>query len=232
MQLLDNSTVYCSIGENCLSQDIIDRRKMNTMISPFSRVRSNIDYALALLKEDFVDFLNPEYLQYRERYDKKIVTNSKYKCAPGVFDSSVANEFEFTHHDVIASDEALKSFERKTERFRALIKSESPITFLYHHRSRPGKQMPHVLAQLNEFARHVEGMRNAPVSVICFAQTIFKDISERRIEITQHERTMLAVLHTKQAWLGTDADVFWGRVDDDLFDQMLEASKQARVAIA
>lgn len=126
--------VYCSIGENCLGQGVLDRHKISSIISPFSWGRSNIDYVQAIIAEDFADFLNPAFLHYREIYKARFSTNFKYQCTAGTFDPSVSQEFEFTHHDVIASAEALGSMRRKVDRFRNFIRSDIPAVFLYHHR--------------------------------------------------------------------------------------------------
>lgn len=215
--------VFCSIGENCLGQGVLDRFELPSIVSPFSWGRSNIDYVQSIVDEDFVDFLNPAFLCYRERYQKRLLTNWKYKCTEGLFEPSVSQEFEFTHHDVLASDEARASMQRKVDRFRNLVKSDEATVFLYHHRS--FADIEPVIHKLRQFAASVGHTRSAPTSVVAFTQGLVSDDSERRLEHRQIGNISLYVLHTRKVWGGNDKDVFWGIVDDDLFGPMLEQIK-------
>lgn len=222
MSTAANHMVFCSIGENCLGQGVLDRKKFSTCIGPFSWVRTNIDYILEIVEEDFGDLLNPFYLQHRERFGQSISTNSKYRCDNDVFESTVSNEFEFTHHDIILSADAMQSAIRKIDRFKSLCRSDEAVIFMYHHRWNYKKQnLPYVLEKLNRFAKIVQSKRKGPVSVLCFTQKLITCEDVRRIEFSDHDACRLAVLHTYQAWGGTDSNVFWGKVDDDLFDEML-----------
>lgn len=216
-------TIFCSIGENCLGQGILDRKCVASCVTPFSWARSNVDYLLQIVNEDFNDFLNPKFLHHRSRYGKTIATNSKYTCASGVFEQSVANEFEFTHHDVLSSPKDLASLQRKVTRFGELIRSDAHVVFLYHHRYQPKskQQIGYVMDRLNIFHNLVKKLRHGPSDVLCFTQEIINDIEDRGVSATEVGTSRLALLRTKEVWGGNNPDVFWGKVDDDLFDQII-----------
>lgn len=42
--------IWLSLGENCLSDNILSRHSLKSFSTPFSHARSNIDYALELEK--------------------------------------------------------------------------------------------------------------------------------------------------------------------------------------
>lgn len=220
---MNETVTFCSIGENCLGQGIIDRHRLKSCIGPFTWARSNIDYILRIIDEDFVDFLNPAYLSHRQRYGQQMATNFKYQCKSEKFDKTVANEFEFTHHDVIADAEALDNITRKTNRFRELIISDEPVVFVYHHRINPQStdSISYAVEKLNVFAEIIQKSRRGQVSILCFTQKIVAAPEDRRVEFSEHNAVRLAVLHTNSVWGGSDPDIFWARNDDDLFTEVL-----------
>lgn len=228
---MSTEEIYSSIGENCLGQHILDRKKMRSSLNPFSWVRSNIDYINQIVDEDFEDFLNPQYVQYRERWGKNTPTNSKYTCATGVFEGTVSNEFEFTHHDVIGSEEHRNSYLRKTDRFRELVCSDNPIVFLYHHRIRSKANHPYIFEQLDKFIELIQSKRTAPAYCLCFTQVLVQDDSDRRVEFSRRGQTNFASLYTRNIWGGADADIFWGISDDDLLDEMFKIDRQTRESV-
>ncbi len=219
--------IFCSIGENCLGQGILDRLKIPSIVTPFSWARSNIDYTLEVIREDFSDFLNPAYLQHRHRYAKNITTNSKYQTLKDVFDTSVSSEFEFTHHDILSSIEAHKSVVRKIARFRTEIyNSDRPIVLFYHYRyTRKERQnITYVQQQLEKLRLFIEAKRSSPVKVVGFTQNLVDVTEERTVAYEQYGDLIFAKMSTQTIWAGNDPDILWGKVDDDLFTDVLSNS--------
>jgi hypothetical protein len=219
-------TVFCSIGENCLGQGVLDRKNLNTIITPFSWGRSNVDYVLELIGEDFANLLNSDFLEYRDVLGKPCVKNVKYECAADIFDPSVSLGFEFTHHDVIASLEVKHSILRKIQRFRALVlESDQPIVMWYHHRSTSVQSFSYVEQQLAKLRSLITTRRGAGnVHVLAFTQYVVPQDDMRRVEVIHEGWLTTAVFYTRKLWSGNDSDVFWGIVDDDLFDDMLTSA--------
>lgn len=220
---MNHSILYCSIGENCLAQGVLDRHKLNSIVSPFAWARSNIDYLLAIIEEDFKDFLNPCYLQHRTRYKTTLATNSKYSCDPNAFDPSVSQEFEFTHHDVLTSKDALQSMERKVDRFRTMLRSSEPVVFLYHHRAHFREES--ILDKLKTLHTTIKERRANNFLIVAFTQKVVNDDSLRKLSLQRHDEILMFTFHTRKLWGGSDKDVFWGTIDDDLFEEMIAAIK-------
>lgn len=218
----DSVPIFCSIGENCLGQGVLDRLKITSSISPFSWARSNIDYILEIISEDFRDFLNPDFVKHQDRYGKLIPTNNKYSCANNIFEESVASNFEFTHHDILNSEKDRDSYQRKVSRFRELILSNKSLTFLYHYRFQPTERrnLNYIMDRLNIFNSTISKKRNAPTSVLCFTQEIVSSDEQRGISCSKYGSCDLVVFKTRTIWGGKNQDVFWGKVDDDLFEKI------------
>lgn len=216
--------VFCSLGENCLGQGVLDRKGMTSVVSPFSWGRINIDYVLDVIREDFVDLLNPDYLEHRMVFQKPTAKNLKYQCESGVFIEPMASGFEFTHHDVIESEEARHSMQRKIERLKESLASPQYETVLvYHHRPVGPKSIPHVVSKtesLIDLLRERRGQNN--ISGLLIFQSMVTEDNDRKVSVSQNGKLIRAEFFTKQMWTGADTDVFWGRVDDDLFDQMFD----------
>lgn len=127
--------IFCSLGENCLTQGMIDRKKLPTLITPFSWARSNAFIALQHIQDEFRDLLQPEFLEKIEVNGEFVANNRRHISTDHSFHRSVSAGFELTHHDVMSSEKARASVERKIERFRNLsFESAEPVIFLYHHR--------------------------------------------------------------------------------------------------
>ena len=73
----DSKNVVFSIGENCLTDDLLSRNNLKSFSSPWSTGRSNIEYILAFEREQFLDLLNPKYLKY-ENDGEKHKWNARY----------------------------------------------------------------------------------------------------------------------------------------------------------
>ena len=212
--------IFISIGENCLSQGILDRKNIKSVLNPFSWTRSNIDYVSQIVSENFNNFLNSKFLQKEYRENNYTAINLKYTCQNGIFENSVSNYFEFTHHNVVDSIDCLESYIRKVVRFKQLVQSNNEIIFFYHHRVNPTPDYLLLIEKLNNFVCFIQTKRNAPTSCLCFTQKIVKDSSERKVEISKHGNTAFAVFHTLSVWAGSNDDLFFAKVDDDLIDKM------------
>lgn len=224
---------FLPIGENCLAHGVLRRHGLTAMPTPFSHARSNIDYAIQMVESGFRDMLDPAYLTHAPRGAQSLVINTLYTCDKGLFHGTVANGFEFSHHDVIANATAHDSYQRKANRFMESLDDSGPACLIYHYRLHPGQDIGRVVEKLERLRAYWSAKTARPISTVMFTQAIVPDDDQRRVEITRRGDIMVAVLHTRQAWGGNDNDVFWGRGDDDLFDQAFAAFQDhARAAKA
>lgn len=214
--------VFCSLGENCLGQGVLDRKGLNCIVTPFSWGRVNIDYVFEVVREDFADLLNPALLEYRMVFQKPIAKNLKYQCAEGVFIKPMSSGFEFTHHDVIEYEEARVSMKRKIQRFRDVVmNSDTGVVLMYHHRPPKHSSLEYVEKQLSSLLQLAIERRGANnISALLFYQIMISQHEERRVVVSRQGGVLRAEFFTRQMWNGTDTDIFWARVDDDLLDLM------------
>jgi hypothetical protein len=213
------ATVWLSLGENCLPDDILKRHKFKSYSSPYSSARSNIDYALALEEDGYSTFLDPETLVRGEVSGAGVVRSAKFVGCDPIYRDLHMNGFEFTHLDVISSPDARASYERKAGRMLEL-RGKRDVVFLYLHRHSATSNLPMLRAKLERFA-DLYRSDTARCTIALFYQMPLSSLGERRIE-TNHSAGLLEfVFHTQHEWAGKDQNIFWARNDDDLIAQML-----------
>lgn len=215
---------FYSIGENCLGHGVLQRHGVAPLLTtPFSHARSNIDYATQLVETDFVDMLTPRFLHHEQRYKTRMPVHSLYTCEAGLYEKSVCNGFEFSHHDVIDDAENRASYLRKAQRFLDGLSGTGPACFLYHYRLHRTQDIARVAAKLRRFQELCRARSGRPISVTMFTQRLVGSDDQRRVEFLRPDGIPVAILHTRHKWCGTDPEQFWGRVDDELFARMIGA---------
>lgn len=215
--------IWLSLGENCLPDDILKRNGLKSFSTPYSHSRTNIDYALALESADYEGLLEVKSLERSDAWGTPVIRSRTYNKSDNIFEASVSKGFEFTHHDVLQDVDSQASYVRKIERLKR-IKGRENVTFLYHHRVSKKTDFPKLLQKLNEFASLYDSdVANCRIYVM--AQLIVESASDRRLErfMTQDKVTVFR-FHTERVWSGSDDDLFWARVDDDLITEMLETA--------
>ena len=212
--------LFLSLGENCLTDDILRRNNIKSFSTPYSPCRSNIDYALALEDCGYNDFLDPYYLTEGVAAGKRVIRSKLIVDCEKIYDSTCSKGFEFTHHDLINNSVHRDSFQRKINRLND-IKFQDDIVFLYHHRRNSNTDLSILRDRLKKFPVYYKGKNNI-VLVVCFYQTVVTDLSERRLQVRVTSDDFLEFdFLTTSMWGGNDPDVFWGRVDDDLIQEMV-----------
>lgn len=215
--------LWLSLGENCLSDDILKRHGLKSFSTPFSHGRTNIDYVLQLEDISCEMFLKDENIAHEYIGETKVARSKLLDCS-NIFEQSVSNGFEFTHHDVKSSEEARDSYKRKIDRLKS-IKGNDDVVFLYHHRFHNNKNLIELFSKLDKLSRSYES-KGKRCSIICFTQTRTESKQDRRIEATiLNSRVVFFNFFTDLIWCGTNPNVLWARNDDDLILEMLEFSK-------
>ena len=221
----DRNIVF-SIGENCLTDDILARNNLKSFSSPYASGRSNIEYVLAFEKDNFSDFLNPVYLKYDFFAGKKVVRNGKFVKTLNKYRSSVTNGFEFTHHDVLGNEKTRRTIERRC--LRLLHMTGKNVVMVYHHRLCSDTDQDLLLRHLSQMSQIYE-KRNNSVHMFVFTQKLVNDKNKRRVEKQLVNGIHIFDFYTLKEWAGSDQDVFWARNDDDLLKEMIDDIKKVLI---
>jgi len=220
----NSDTYYLSLGENCLTDNILDRYKIKSFSTPYSHGRSNIDYAINLEKENYNDLLKNEYLFYDYVEESKVVRNKHYSISDDIYSELHLNGFEFTHHDVIGNTKHRKSYERKITRMKTFNDSKK-LKFIYHYRNNKNQQISSIVKKASEFLSYYE-KRKITCEFIFFTQEIVADKSERSIQQVHNANNVTGyVLKTLEVWEGDDQEILWAKKDDDLLAKMISDIK-------
>lgn len=218
--------LWLSLGENCLPDDILKRHGRKSFSTPYSSGRSNIDYAIALERCNYEGLLDSASLKYSEDVAKPVVRSSRYQTSADIFDPWHSKGFEFTHHDVLKSAEALDSYRRKVDRLLD-ARGRQDVLFLYHHRTTARSDLAQLRLKLKEFQGLYQSGDVRCVMVL-FHQSLIAEGDRRRLQSDAFGSDLLEfVLHTRFRWGGNDPEIFWARNDDDLFRELFAAVDQA-----
>ena len=218
----DKNIVF-SIGENCLTDDIISRNHIKSFSSPYASGRSNIEYVLSFEQEKFADFLDFKYLQYEFFEGKQVARNKKYCRVENKYSESVTNGFEFTHHDVISN----KSLRRKMNKrcMRLIHLHRKNIVLVYHHRMCTATDIGLLASHLAKLSE-IYKQRNNTVHVFAFTQCLVSDSKLRKVEKQCIDGIWLYTFYVQNEWKGDNQDIFWARCDDDLINVMIDDIKK------
>jgi hypothetical protein len=223
LELSDN--FYISLGENCLTDNILDRHGLKSFGTPYSHGRSNIDYALKLEQENYSNLLKIEHLSYGMIGRKKVVRNTHYFNSDPIYNEAHRNGFEFTHHDVISVGAHRRSSKRKIKRLQR-FRGRKNIQFFYHYRINRNRNLELIIVKAKKFLQFYE-INNKKCDFIIFTQDIVTNYNDRGIDEIEHsDNIKIYILKTMDIWAGENRDMFWARKDDDLIERMLKLSKK------
>jgi hypothetical protein len=142
-----NNTTWVSLGENCVSQWIINDLGLKTIISPYSWGFSTIDHIINLQEEDFTI---ENYAQENHPFlHEKYTIHKTSKNSNDSFFVSSSKTFAFRHHDFFSNYDNYKKIKRRMNRYKSLNSDE--IVFLYHHRIGQTPSSEYVRSRLEYF---------------------------------------------------------------------------------
>lgn len=216
---LRDKYIIISMGENCLTDDILSRNDLKSFSSPFSSGRSNVEYILSFEKEGYIDFLNPKYLKYEEMNGSKVARNKKYVTTKNKYYDFCMNGMEFTHHDVINDPQKRKKIAKRCKRIQNLANKN--IVFVYHNRYCKETDMNLIISYFEEI-RQIYESRNNHVQIYIFTQKIVPTEGERHVECTKINGIKVYFMHTLNVWEGGNQEIFWARCDNDLLKVMID----------
>ena len=161
----NKNKLYLSFGENCLTDEILSRYNLKSFSTPFSSGRSNIEYVLQIEKDEYKDFLNPDFMKYGIFNEKNVVRLTKYNEIKNQYHYMQMEGFEFSHHDVLNN---LKMREKIDRRVKRLLEAKNKeVNIFYHHRYCVDTNEDMLIRDLAELKDIYEG-RNNKVNIFMF----------------------------------------------------------------
>lgn len=216
--------IFVSFGENCLTDNILERHKLKLITTPFSHGRSNVEYIIQMELDNYKNFVNLNYIQYETLNDKKVPRLKAYNVIHNDYNELHKNGFEFTHHDVIASEELRLKFKHRVETLQK-IKKTKQIIILYHHRINPTTNREKLFNDLLCLKQQYTHRKNTP-EIVCFTQRIISDNNLRKLVYEIKNGIHYFEFHTLNEWTGDNQDIFWARCDEDLITEMISKIKK------
>jgi hypothetical protein len=122
--------IWVSLGENCVSQQIINKLGVKTAVSPYSWAFSTIDHIINLQEEDFLikDYEQATCPILKEKYS----VHKGSKNSNDSFFVKTGKTLAFRHHDFFSNSENYEKIKRRMDRHKSL--AGDGVVFLYHHR--------------------------------------------------------------------------------------------------
>lgn len=211
-------TLWLSLGENCLSDNILHRHGKKSFSTPYSHGRSNLDYAISLEKMNYSGLLDKENLKYDHVGKSSVVRSTLFNKSDDIFSYLHINGFEFTHHDILSSDKERESLQRKIQRLNK-YRNNKRIVFLYHHRICNNSNLDSLFQKGLEFLEFYK--KNS--CLIIFSQKIVQSKDERKLHYKRiQDNIHFFQFDTMQLWEGDEEDILWAKIDDDLVKQMID----------
>ena len=175
---MEHNIVNISLGENCLMDALLSKYGIKQESYAFGSVRTNIEYNLEIIKDNFEDFLKSDLLVKKTvNGTQKVYKNKKYsKVQNDIYCSSVIDSFEFTHHNVLDNNKDIDSYNRKIERTKIALESND-IIFWYHYRYSTNNNLEILIKQFDYFIKYLSKKNNKKKYQICiFTQIVSDDI--------------------------------------------------------
>ena len=223
LKISRSKKLYLSFGENCLSDNILDRYKLKSFTTPFSHGRCNVEYILNLEKDNYRKFLAPENLNYEELNGKDVPRLKSYRNIQNTYHELQMNGFEFTHHDVIKDGNLKIKFR---ERVMKLLqyKGKKKYIILYHHRFCAETNFELLIEHLN-LLKSLYSKNNINSEVILFKQVIIKSELNRKMNYSLYKNIHIFDFNTISIWEGDTPELLWAKCDDDLINKMIDKIK-------
>ena len=213
--------LYLSLGENSLTDNILDRHNLKSFSTPYSSARTNLDYAIFCEKTNYRTLIDKELLVY----EKRGTLNNYMPILDSIFSVNHGNGFEFTRQDIINNKAHGESIQRKIDRLIS-IKGKEDVTFFYHYRLNNNLNYSKIFEKATEFISFYKPLETNS-KIILFSQKIIKENRERTVSYKRiSSRVHNFIFHTKYIWAGNNEEVFWARNDDDLIKIMLDNVKE------
>src|SRR5690554_215389 len=136
IKLYRNQTIWISLGENCLTDNILQRHGLKVFSTPYSHCRSNLDYSIFFEQNDYSPLIQAGNFKYHNTENRKVLRCIVPSTCDDIYHPLHCQGLELTHHDIFAHSNNLRSFKRKVSRMIKLkALKRKRIIHLYHYRS-------------------------------------------------------------------------------------------------
>ena len=195
--------------------NLLRRFNFNAPSTPYSSCRSNIEHVTYFEERDYSNIIEPCQILKVNGFSGTCNINIS-KISSKLFNQGRHRFFELTHHDPSANDQAVK-IQKRVDRIKNLQVSKKPCILFYNHRSSNG--FKNTLPVLENGLNNLTNKFNKSIA-ICITQHIIDEKTRKKVEAKYLERKgiIFATFHTHRKWEGNNLDVFFGRIDDDLFE--------------
>ena len=216
---------YCfSLGENCLTDNILRRHHLKSFSTIYSHGRSNADYIIAL--EEIGYNLDIILKGLTNNNDDNVCRSNEITQNDKIFHPIHSLGLELTHHDPINNENHRQEIHRRCKRMGYLKKELTIINAFYFHRANANSNIPLLIGKLKR-------IRDYYVRDGCwFFLNLFYQKShskQRSHEIVNHNDYFSEyIFNTYKTWTGSDPNLMWALVDDDLIKSMLDDT-QSRI---
>ena len=224
LKIIRSKKLYLSFGENCLSDNVLERYKLKSFTTPFSHGRCNIEYILNLEKDKYKGFTSLENLKYEDLNGKEVARLQNYRTIQNTYHELQMNGFEFTHHDIIKDDNLKIKFKKRVLKLLQ-YKGKKKYIILYHHRFCAETKFELLIEHLNVLKSLYSNNKNNS-EVVLFKQAIVPNELDRKIEYIQYKNIHIFNFYTLNIWEGDIPEILWAKCDDDLIIKMIEKIKR------
>lgn len=224
---LEYLPTFISIGENCLIDHILSKYKYKRESYPFGNCRSNIEYITQIIETDFRNFLDKKLL-YKDMVDARqiVIKNKVYNMLNDIYCLSVSSNYEFTHHNILDDATLYATFLRRVERFKAIMKSDEDIYFIYYYKHTPKRNVNKIIELLNKYLNMIEKKYNKKCKCMLWYQNILNDPNDRtfvKICYESNNNIMLVEFNCHKIW---GSYVNWNaKTDYDLFELFFDSDE-------
>lgn len=214
--------LWLSLGENCLTDDILRRHQRKSYSHVFSSARSNIEYVLQMEKDNYRYLLQKEHLACCIEEGHDVLRSTRYIDCENIYSENHMKGFEFSHHNPLSVAEDHRAFKRRIAR-AIQTRGSKNIVFVYHHRINPRSNLTFIRDKLTTLIK-LYTTSQVSCQVVLFYQQIDDENSVNRLTFYPHETGLLEfVCHTKALWGGENQNQFWAKNDDNLFVDMFNS---------
>lgn len=207
---MENIT-WVSLGENCLTQEIINDLGVNCVVSPYSWALSTIDHILNLQEKELIV---EDYFQALEPiYNEKYSVHKTSKNSNNSFFIETNKNLVFRHHDFISNSQDYEKIQRRMDRYKSL--NNEDVVFLYYYRVSEIPNYQYVRSRLEFFISKYYPKAKA----LMFYPT---NSDERSITLVQDKNNVFEFeVKTLIPYEG-DFDLWKAKPDRDLHKEMLD----------